>query len=222
MTQDAPAQLPAQTPAKFLFDTVFDNGAVVPSSRAKRHFTAEDLEQARAEGRAEGERSAVAQSEAAMAATLADIAAAVRQAMGALAERVQEHRGASADLSLACARRIANAALDQFPQAPVAAALAALSQELASEPRLMVRAPAEDAERLADLLTAAAERIGLTCQIVVRSDPALPRAAFGFDWGDGKAQFDPVTADAAVADALATALAAEGLHGEPIVLEQVP
>jgi flagellar assembly protein FliH len=217
MTQNAPAP----SPPKFLFDTVFDNGAVVPASRAKRHFTAEDLEQARAEGRAEGERSAVALAEAAMAAALDDIGGSLRQAMGALVGLVHEHRRASAELALACARRIADAALDSFPQAPAEAALAALSMELASEPRLLVRAPVEDAERLAELLTSAAERIGLTCQIVVRSDPAMPRAAFGFDWGDGKAQFDPVTADAAVAEALATALAAEGLHGEPIVLEQV-
>ena len=200
---------------------MFDNGAVVPSTRAKRHFTAEDVEQARAEGRAEGERSAVALAEADMAATLDDISATLRQAIGALAALAHEHRRASADLSLACARRIADAALDHFPQAPVEAALAALSQELAAEPRLLVRAPAAEAERLAELLTATAERIGLTCQIVVRTDPTLPRAAFGFDWGDGKAQFDPVAAEAAVAEALATALAAEGLHGEPIVLEQV-
>ena len=218
MTQDTPTQPP---PTKFLFDTVFDNGAVVPSTRAKRHFTAEDVEQARAEGRAEGERSAVALAEADMAATLDDISATLRQAIGTLAALAHEHRRASADLSLACARRIADAALDHFPQAPVEAALAALSQELAAEPRLLVRAPAAEAERLAELLTATAERIGLTCQIVVRTDPTLPRAAFGFDWGDGKAQFDPVAAEAAVAEALATALAAEGLHGEPIVLEQV-
>jgi len=213
MTKDAPT--------KFLFETVFDNGAVVPASRAKRHYTAEDVEQARIDGRADGERSAVALAEAAMVAALADIGGSVRQAMGVLVGLVHEHRRASAELSLACARRIADAALDRFPDAPVEAALAALSMELAIEPRLLVRAAAEDAERLTHLLTSAAERIGLTCQIVVRSDPTLPRAAFGFDWGDGKAQFDPVMADAAVAEALATALAAEGLHGEPIVLEQV-
>jgi flagellar assembly protein FliH len=119
-------------PAKFLFDTVFDNGAVVPASRAKRHFTAEDLEQARAEGRAEGERSAVALAEADMAATLDDISGTLRQAIGALAALAHEHRRASADLSLACARRIADAALDQFPHAPVEAALGALAQELAA------------------------------------------------------------------------------------------
>jgi flagellar assembly protein FliH len=213
MAQDAPA--------RFLFDTVFDNGAVIPSSRAKRHFTAEDLEQARAEGRAEGERSAVALAEAAMSATLTEISHSLRQAMGALAELANEHRRSSAELALACARRIGNAALDRFPLAPVEAALGALALELATEPRLLVRASPEDSERLGDLLTAAAERIGLSCQIVVRADPGLPRAAFGFDWGDGRARFDPVTAEAAVAEALATALAAEGLHGEQIMLEQV-
>jgi flagellar assembly protein FliH len=52
---------------------------------------------------------------------------------------------------------------------------------------------------------------------VVKTDPALPRAAFTFDWGDGRAAFDPQAAAARVAAALETALAAEGLHADPHV-----
>ena len=209
----------AQPPRKFTFDTVFEGGRVIEAPRAKRHFTAEDVEAARAQGFAEGERSAVARSEGAMAGSLGEVAQALHQAMGALAALVHEHRVASADLAMACARRIADAALARFPQAPAEAALAALVAELAVEPRLLVRAHGEEAERMADVLTGAAEQMGLTCQIVVRADPTLARAAFTFDWGDGRASFDPARAEAAVAEALSTALAAEGLHAEPIVLE---
>ncbi len=211
MTQD--------TPRKFTFDTVFDGGRVIAAPRAKRHFTPEDLDAARAQGFAEGQRSVVAASEAALAHSVQDVAHALQQAVGALTGLVHQHRVASAELSMACARRIANAALDRFPNAPAEAALAALASELAVEPRLTVRANADEAERLGDILTHAAESAGLACQIVVRADPSLSRAAFGFDWGDGRAQFDPARAEVMVAQALFTALAAEGLHAEPLVLE---
>ena len=46
---------------------------------------------------------------------------------------------------------------------------------------------------------------------------ALPMAAFVLDWGDGRAAFDPEQAAARVAEALSTALAAEGLHAEPLI-----
>jgi flagellar assembly protein FliH len=208
-----------EPPRKFTFDTVFDGGRVIQAPRPKRNFTMEDLDAARAQGFAEGQRSVVAASEAALAASVQDVAHALQQAIGALTSLAHEHRVASAELSMACARRIANAALDKFPNAPAEAALAALASELAVEPRLIVRATAEEAERLADILTHAAESAGLSCQIVVRADPSLPRAAFGFDWGDGRAQFDPARAEVMVAQALFTALAAEGLHAEPLVME---
>ena len=62
-----------------------------------------------------------------------------------------------------------------------------------------------------------AQAVGFPGQIVVKADPALPRAAFVLDWGDGRASYDPVEAAARVASALETALAAEGLHGEPLL-----
>ena len=100
------------------------------------------------------------------------------------------------------------------------AALATLAGELTAEPRLIVRANPDLVERLTGLLTQAIARLGLTCDVVVRSEPGMPRAAFALDWGEGKAQFDPVTAEAAVAEALANALAAAGRHDEMIMREQ--
>jgi len=44
----------------------------------------------------------------------------------------------------------------------------------------------------------------------------MARAAFVFDWGDGRAVYDPEAAIARITDALNAALAAEGLHGDPI------
>lgn len=207
-------------PKKFMFDTVFQDGHVVSAPRPKRHFSAEDLEQARAEGYAEGERSAVVVAETAIAASLSDIAAAMREAIGSLSILVHEHKTISAELSLVCARRIAAEALDRFPHGPAAAALEALAGELAAEPRLIVRANPDQIERLSGLLNQTVMQLGLTCDVIVRPDSGLPRAAFAFDWGEGKAQFDPVRAEADVVEALQTALAASGPHDEMIMREQ--
>ena len=75
MTQPPPA------PRKFMFDTVFEGGRVIEAPRARRHYTAEEVEHSRAEGFAEGERSALVQAESAAAASLAEIAGGLRQAL---------------------------------------------------------------------------------------------------------------------------------------------
>jgi flagellar assembly protein FliH len=207
------------THKKFTFDTVFgdDGGIASEPVRAKRHFTPEEVDVEKARARAEGERSVTARAEQAAAAALAEIAAAVRAAMPALAKVAHDHRVSTAELSLACGRTIAGAALEQFPDAPVTAALKALAREVEAEPRLVVRARADLVDRMQAALNATAESCGFAGQILVRSDPALPAAAFTLEWSDGRAAFDPVDAAARVEDALNNALAAEGLHAEPLI-----
>jgi len=204
----------------FTFETVFDDrGAVAfepPPSPKKRAFSTEDLEAARASGFAEGERSAVVRAEQAQAAALREIAAAVTGALGALAAVAHEHKEGCAALSLACATSMADAALDAFPEAPAQAALRALTAELEAVPRLIVRTGSGDAERLRASLERIADEAGLTGAIQVKPDAGLARAAFVFDWGDGKAAYDPDRAAARVRDALTAALAAEGLHGDAL------
>jgi flagellar assembly protein FliH len=204
---------------RFAFDTVFDDGGRVasePPPAKKRHFTAEEVEAARAEGFADGQRSAVAQEEAAQAAALREVAVAVSGGLGALAAVAHEHKEGCAALSLACARAMADAALDAFPEAPAAAALGALTAELESAPRLIVRTGARDPERLRRALEQVADSAGLTGAITVKAEPGMVRAAFVFDWGDGKAGFDPERAAGRVGEALNAALAAEGLHGDAL------
>jgi flagellar assembly protein FliH len=142
----------------------------------------------------------------------------MRAAFGHLNEVAHLHRSDSARLALACARKIADAALDHFPEQPALAALEALSRELDAQPRLLVRASPANVERLTAALNAAAESVGFAGLVVVKADPSLPLAAFSFDWGEGRAAFDPAAASARVEEALETALAAEGMHAEPIVL----
>jgi flagellar assembly protein FliH len=207
---------------KFSFDTVFDDvGAVAyEAPRPKRTFTPEEVEAIRARAYAEGERSAVVQAEQAAAVALRQVAAAMNTALQGLAHIAHGHKVNCAELSLACAKSIAGAALDQFPDAPAAAALATLIQELESAPRLIVRTSTPDPERLRTSLEQVAVNAGLTGQITVKDEPGMAHAAFVFDWGDGKAAYDPNAAAARVAEALQAALASEGLHGDPLPTER--
>lgn len=204
---------------KFSFDTEFDNKGSIAfqTQRPKRLFPAEEVEQIRAQAYAEGERSALASIAAQQANALGQIAAACAQALPRLAEVAHEHRQGSAALSLACARAIADAALEKFPQAPVLAALDALAREIDAQPRLVVSADPALAANLQSVLEDAARSLGFDGSVVVKPDGAFGRHAFTLDFGDGQAAFDPAQAAGRVTLALEAALAAEGLHAEPLI-----
>jgi flagellar assembly protein FliH len=205
--------------AKFAFDTVFDHSGEVTfaAPRPKRSYTAEEVETISQAARAEGERAALAGIAAHQADALAAIMAACAQALPRLAEVAHAHRVGSTELALACARAIAAAALDRFPEAPVRAALEALAREIEAAPRLVVTANADMAEGLQKVLEEAATATGYQGAVQVRLDDGLAAHAFTLDFGDGSATFDPEAAADRVAQVLHAALASEGLHAEPLI-----
>jgi flagellar assembly protein FliH len=206
-------------PRKFDFDTVFDEAGDVAyaAPRPKRLFPAEEVEAIRAAAYAEGERAALDSMAAMQAQALAQIAQAAQAALPGLAAVAHEHRVGSAELALACARAMADAALDRFPQAPVQAALEALAREIEAAPRLVAMAAPDLVEPLQGALSETAQAIGYGGQILVRPAADFVGARFTLDFGDSSATFDPAAAAARVAEALEAALAAEGLHAEPLI-----
>jgi flagellar assembly protein FliH len=203
---------------RFTFDTVFDDrGGMTAPARVKKNFTLEELEEAKAEAYAAGERSAVAQAEREAAMALNQVGQAIHSAFSTLAAVAHEHREGSAMLALACGRAIADAALDQFPEAPTQAALVALAREVEASPKLTVRVASHLVERTQAALEQTAGAIGFPGQILARAEAHLPPAAFLLDWGDGRAAFNPDDAAARVTQALEAAIAAEGLHAEPLL-----
>jgi flagellar assembly protein FliH len=203
---------------RFGFDTVFDDrgGVAYTAPKVKKSFTLEEVEAAKAQAYQDGERSAVARAEQEAAHALGEVAHAVQQAFETLTHVAHEHREGSAMLALACGRKIADAALHHFPEAPIAAALEALAREVEAQPRIFVRVSPELEERTQQALEHVAVQIGFQGQIVARADGAMAPAAFTFDWGEGRAAFDPEGAAQRVAEALEAAIAAEGLHAEPL------
>jgi flagellar assembly protein FliH len=206
-------------PQKFVFDTVFDgDGDVVFSApRPKRLYPADEVEQIRATAFAEGQQAALAGMAALQAQALSQVAEACRAALPGLAGVAHAHREGSAALAQACGRAIADAALDRFPDAPLRAALVALAREIEAAPRLVVAVAPELLEGLEAALAETAQAVGYAGAIQLRGETGRARGAFTLDFGDGSAAFDPEAAAARVAAALDAALAAEGLHAEPLV-----
>lgn len=204
---------------KFAFDTEFDaqGGVAVAAPRPRRLFPADEVEQIRAAAYAEGERAALASVAAQQAEALAQIAEACRKALPRLAEVAHVHRTTSANLALACARAIADAAMDRFPEAVARAALESLAREIDAQPRLVVTAEPALAEALQAGLDQAVRGLGFDGAVVVRPDGAYGPHAFTLDFGDGQAAFDPAAAAERVAQTLQAALAAEGLHADPLI-----
>lgn len=200
---------------KYAFDTVFDEAGAVAFQplRAKRSYTPEEVEDIRRDAYAAGEQSAQGE----IARAVGEIAVAAEGALGALARVAHDHRTASAELALVAARKIADSALERFPEAPVAAAMTELAREIEAQPKLMVRVAPHLIEPVQTALAAAAQAIGFGGQIIAHADPSLPNAAFLLDWGEGRASFDPQAAAARISAAVDTALAAEGLHAEPLI-----
>jgi len=206
------------THQKFAFDTEFDAAGEIAyvAPRPKRSFTPEEVEEIRAQARAEGERAALNSINAQQMAALNEIARACGHALSTLANVAHQHRVGAAELALACGKAIAGAALERFPEAPVHAAIEALAREIEAAPRLIVAAAPHLAEHLQGQLDEAAARAGFTGSIQVRTDITMGHFAFTLDFGDGAGGFDPAAAAQRVTEALQAALAAEGLHGEAL------
>jgi flagellar assembly protein FliH len=204
---------------RFGFDTVFDSAGDVASTlpRPKRVFSIEEVAALKRAAFAEGEEMANASMMARQTEALEQVVQACAQALPRLAGVAHEHRSGSAQLALACGRAIAGAALDKFPEAPVLAALDALAREIESAPRLVVSAAPELASRLRETLGEATLAAGFPGAVQVRDDPVLEGQAFTLDFGDGHAAYDPQAASLRVAQAMEAALAAEGLHAEPLI-----
>ena len=204
---------------RFSFDTVFDAAGDVAFAppRPKRFYTPQEVEQIRREAYAEGEHAALNSIAAQQQVALAGVSQACRQALPSLAAVAHEHRVSSANLALSCARAIAGAALERFPEAPLQAALASLAQEIEATPKLLIAAAPDLAERLQALLDSTASNLGFAGAIQVKAQAELPAHAFTLDFGDGQAAFDPEAAATRVTAALEAALAAEGLHAEPLI-----
>lgn len=177
---------------KFTFDTVFDDGlepqAEAPRGRGRRSFSEADVEALRAEARAEGFKAGEIQALEALAAGARDAASAVIRAEAQWVAERERLREEAAQLAFAIARKLAHAALAQFPGAEVEAALREAMHQAIGEPRIVLKAAPEVAEAIAPRLADIAHEEGFDGRVQVTGDPALRFADCRVEWRGGGAE----------------------------------
>jgi len=199
---------------RFEFGTVFgDGGRIVsaPPPREKKSYTPEEVEEIRQTAHAAGENSALARAQMAQAAALQSLADAAQQGLGGLTEAIHAHKEAAVRLALVCAQKIAAEALERFPEAPLTAALDALSQEIEPATRLVLFAgnPSDELKAAAEEAAMLAGYIGA---VQFRDNPTLPKGGFEVVWSDGRAEYNPQQVFETLEHALNEALEAEAYH----------
>jgi len=203
-------------PRKFDFDTWFDEDGQIlsqaPVARMRRAYSPAEVEAIRADAFAEGQADQRGRDESETARALGQIADACVQALGGLDQVVARYRRHAADLAMEIGGVLSSEALERFPQAPLAAALEALSEELSGTTRLVVRLNGGGGDAQATVERAVGEA-GFAGRVLVRDEPALQAAAFTIEWPDGRAEYNPTEAADRVRAALSAALSAEADGG---------
>ena len=193
-------------PVKFDFDTEFDrNGEILREGESyKRFFTHDDVEAARMWGVEEGRE----MEEGRCAQSLQAIASQMQLILARLAHESDALRHEAAGLAVAAARKIAGAALDNYPLDTIEQLAAEAVRDLRSEPRLSVRCAPDLVEMLSERLEQTARDAGFDGAILVRGEQGLRAADVRLEWGAGAIQRSADEIDARLSDVVARWLAA--------------
>ena len=187
---------------KFTFDTVFEGGCETPSAAArarKRHTLNEaELENLRAEARAEGLRAREVRAQEQLAAGARDAAQALRAALTAMEAERRRLCASAAGAALAAARKLAGAALARLPAEEVEEALRAAMHQAVGEPRIVLRVAPGVAETLAGRLGEIAHEEGFEGRVQLAADAAFVNSDCRIEWRGGGVE----RAEAAIASAL--------------------
>ena len=188
-------------PIKFDFDTEFDeNGEILREGESyKRFFTQDDVEAARMWGVEEGRET----EEGRCAESLQAIASQMQLILARLAHESDALRHEAASLAVAAARKIAGAALEQFPAETIEQVALEAVQDLRSEPRLSVRCHPDLVEMLAERLESTARHAGFDGAIMVRGDPGMASADVRLEWGAGAVQRSAAEIDQRLSEVVA-------------------
>jgi flagellar assembly protein FliH len=201
-------------PARFTFDLDLgrnQDGAGFLSTAARSAL----LQQARADGYAEGFAAGEAGATAAAAQNLAAAAAALAEHAMALlggedAARHEAERNALG-LALVVARKLANALLAQQPVAELDALLTDCLASLEGVPHLVIRCHSDLADKVREMATQRIASSGFSGRLIVIGDPELALGDGRVEWADGGVVRDRASIARAVDDRIAAYLAARGI-----------
>jgi len=174
---------------KFTFDTVFDEGGTVLASdsgrRQRKSMTQSELDAMLAVARDDGQRAGAMQ---AVASAAGDVAAAVHRVIETLDVEIASIRAEAVELALIAARKLAGAALGAAPEAEVEAVFRAAMHQAIGEPRIVLRAAPEVADKLSERAAEIAHQEGFEGRVIVAADAGRAGADCRIEWRGGGAE----------------------------------
>jgi flagellar assembly protein FliH len=179
-------------PRKFIFDTEFaSDGTVVRAGDTFRQsYSRAEMETMTAAAFEKGKNDETARANAMMAEATRRIADSLQKLVGGLRDEALALRTEAADMALACARKVADAAIAQYPEEEIVAAIEDAMNVLRDSPRLMVGVSADLQAQMQERIGQLADSFGYGAAIVVRADNGVRPGDARIVWGDGSITID--------------------------------
>jgi flagellar assembly protein FliH len=175
--------------AKFAFDTEFRaDGDLVSAAgrgRQKQTMTVEEIEAMIARAQQEGAHSGQVKAAEKVNQTLSALVISLRAALDQSHAEIEALREEAARLAVACARKIASAALAALPAGDVEAALREAMHHAIGEPRITLRAAPDVIAALKDRVEAIAHEEGYDGRVLMAADAALRGGDCRIEWRGG-------------------------------------
>lgn len=189
---------------KFTFDTVFaTKGDVISEAaraRQKKILTVAELDQLRADARAEGVSSGEVQALEAIAAGAREAAEVLRTVLAKSRRDLEQLRGEAVELAFTAARALAHSAITAFPHADVELALRESLHQAIGEPRVVLRASPAVAEALAPRIAEIAHEEGYEGRVQISAEMHLHGADCRIEWRGGGTERSEAALEAAVSE----------------------
>jgi flagellar assembly protein FliH len=194
------------TGTKFTFDTHFDVDASAQAQserRSRKSYSAEEIETIRKHARDEGRKDGDVRAAQAIAASVGQVASAVLAAIQAMDGEVETIRAEAASLALAAARKLAQAALAQAPEAEIVEALRAALHQAVGEPRVLIKTTPKVASAIESRVAEIAAEQGFEGRVQFAPDASLADADCRIEWRGGGLERAHAMIDNALADVIA-------------------
>lgn len=172
---------------KFSFDTVFSaDGKVLRDGAATREiYSADEVAAEKTKAYEQGKSESEAAAQLALTKELKRFGDDVRRLLGQYQSDFAKARQELAELALVMTKAVAGAALDAHGDDKILSAFNEIVDTLPEAPRLVVKLPADAADRLRPLLEQAAQAQGFEGALAFKTDAAAGPGDVAFEWRDG-------------------------------------
>jgi len=192
---------------KYTFDVEFrPEGDLVSNAaraRQKKPYTTEEIDALSSRAREQGMKAGQVRALEQQASEIHQLVGVLKDVVTRSSRASESVRQEAAMLGLAAARKLAGAAIDQFPATEVEDTLRHALHQAIGEPRVVLHASPKVAELLKARLAEIAHEEGFDGRVVISGEQGLSGADCRIEWRGGGAERSEEAIAAAIADLIA-------------------